>query len=125
MMRAPAQAFPQNATSASTTVYVGAAILHGWGFRETSDTARAELEVRDGAQGQLIVPITLLAGESTRDWLSGTGLYVRTGLYVAMLTGTAQWSLWATPLNDAGGLEPLDVPGLFDGLAETIWQASR
>lgn len=123
MMNAPAQVFPVAATSASTTVYVGAAILHGWALRETSDTARAELELRDGANGPPIVPVTLVAGQSTRDWLSGEGIYVRTGLYVAMLSGIVQCSLWATPLNDAGDVEPLDVPGIIDQLTDTIWAA--
>lgn len=125
MRFAPAQLFPVSATTTSTSVYVGAAILHGWAYRETTDTTRAELELRDGASGPVVVPITLLAGESTRDWLGDVGIYVRTGLYVAVLSGTVQVSLWATPIEDASHVEPFDLHDAFDALLETTWQAPR
>lgn len=113
---------PTAATSNSTNVYEGAAILHGWSWRETSDLNRAELELRDGSNGPLIVPVTLSPGQSTRDWLGDVGIYVRTGLYVAMLSGTAQWSLWMVPIEDASHVEPFDFADAFDNLIETTWQ---
>lgn len=121
MMFGPAQVLPVAATSTSVDVFEGAAILHGWSWRETTDLTRAEVELRDGAGGPSIVTITLDAGESTRDWLSGAGIYVRTGLYVAVTSGTVKASLWALPLASTDLAEPVDVRAWLDELIDILW----
>ena len=121
MILGPAQVLPIATTTSDVDVYEGAAILHGWAWRETTDAARTEFELRDGSGGPLIVPVTLSAGQSTRDWLSGTGILVRTGLYLRVLSGSVSASLWFRPVNDANQHGPIDVRQLIDELVETLW----
>lgn len=119
MLLGPAQVLEVDVNGANVTPYVGAAILHGWALKETSDTNRAELELHDGQGGPLVVPINLTAGGSTRDWLSGVGIYIRTGIYIVALSGSVHGSLWFMPTNTDH--EPFDLRQAFDDLIETVW----
>lgn len=66
-----------------------------WSFLETTGTGRATLRLRDGsdAGGELIVPVSLSAGESTRDWLGPQGIPCHAGVYLEMVTGAVEGSI--------------------------------
>lgn len=63
-----------------------------WSFRETTTAAVARLRLHDGsdANADLIVPISLSADQSTRDWLGPQGIPCRAGVYLEMITGTVE-----------------------------------
>ncbi len=92
--------FPVADTTVDVTPYIGAACLRGWSFQETTGGAGASLVIFDGpaAAGQIVAPITLLAGESTRDYPSGDGILLRTGATVVVVAGEIAGALWLTPL---------------------------
>jgi hypothetical protein len=71
-------------------------LLMGWALLETGGVAGATVEVWDGqdATGQLLVPITLLAGQSTRDWLAGDGVLSQSGLFLNVVSGTVRGVVW-------------------------------
>lgn len=81
----------------SQRVLGGPSLLMGWSFLETTGTASASVEVWDGADttAQLVAVVSLVAGESTRDWLGPGGVYCSEGLFVNVLTGAVRGTLWA------------------------------
>lgn len=70
--------------------------LMGFALRETTGTAGATVELRDGtdATGDLVVAVTLAAGESTRDHFGEGGLGLGTGLYLVRVAGSVDGSVW-------------------------------
>lgn len=88
--------------SASTDVQaVGAACtLLGWSFGENAGTAAvAELYLRDGTSsaGTIVAHITLNPDESIREAAPNPGLKITTGVYVDMVSGTCDGSIWYVP----------------------------
>lgn len=120
----PAQVLPFATTAVDVTPYRGAAILHGWAVKETTNAAPASFNLCDGTGGPVIVPITLATNESTRDWLDGAGIIVRTGLYVDVLSGSVSGTLWFRPVDpDIDQLE-LDVHDWLDHVLHALrWSA--
>lgn len=74
----------------------GHVIVYGWSLKESTGTAAAELDLIDGtdATGLNLVPITLTAGQSTRDWLGPQGLHFRNGLFPRVASGAIVGSVW-------------------------------
>lgn len=70
--------------------------LKGWWFRETTGTTAATLRLIDGSNttGQPVVGVNLAPGESTRDWLDGKGICIRTAVLVDLQTGTVEGGVW-------------------------------
>jgi len=64
-------------------------VLAGYALRETTGAAGATVILRNGtdATGEEIVPVTLAAGESTRDWFGARGPSFDQGVYVDVVTG--------------------------------------
>lgn len=120
MIIAPAQVAPFGPTTVDVEPFIGPNILHGWSWVETTGLARAHVELTDGKNGALIVPITLSAGQSTRDWLDGRGIYVVSSLFIHVLSGSVRGSLWATPDPHAQGAQPLDVLELAAQVLERL-----
>lgn len=75
--------------------------LYGWSFLETTGAASATLEVFDGtnANGQSISPISLTAGQSTRDIWGKPGIEITNGLFVNVLSGSVRGSLYVLGLS--------------------------
>lgn len=105
-MLPPAQVLPFAATSADVTLYTGAAVLLGWALVETTGTASAALDIRDGTgtAGQSVVPVTLAANESTRDYPPGNGIAIQFGLFIDMTSGSARGTLWYLPVTSEDDL---------------------
>lgn len=80
----------------SGVVLSGRGVLRGYSFRETSGTAAAVLRVRAGfnATANLIASVSLVAGESVRDYFGESGLRADTGLYVEVVSGVVEGSVW-------------------------------
>lgn len=121
MILGPAQVLPVADTSASTTVWVGAGILHGWAFYNASAASRAVITLNDGIGGPTIVPVSLTAGQSTRDWLSGTGVQIVTGLYLTVVSGAVSVSLWFRPDDDGTVSAPLNLHDALDQLIDSAF----
>lgn len=81
--------------------------LYGWSFVETSGTDIAEIDLYDGSSnnGNLLVPITLSPGQSTRDWLGKPGLRVQGGVFADLVAGSVRGSIWVVGLSDDAILE--------------------
>jgi len=82
--------------TAGSALFGGQARLCGGSLRNTSTTATAVVDLYDGggSGGQPVANVNLAANESTRDWLSGEGLRIRTGLYVNVTSGSVRVVLW-------------------------------
>jgi hypothetical protein len=71
--------------------------LMGYAVRETTGAAAAVVELRDGADGadgDLVVPIDLKAGETVRDWFGDIGLEVAVGLVVVVVSGAVDGAVY-------------------------------
>lgn len=124
-MFTPAQVLPFTTTTVDVNLYVGAAVLAGWSWVETTGLNNATVNLLDGPAGPLIVPVTLAPNESTRDPLPFPGIYVRTGLYVQVTLGSVAGSLWFAPAPESPELLELDLGTLFGELHDVIWEAGR
>lgn len=102
-----ARSQPIDTTTSDVQVLGGAAFLHGWSLEETTGSAGASVVLRDGTgtDGVFIVGITLLPGESTRDWLAGAGIGVRTGLFLEVVAGSVEGAAWVLPATLDGPWE--------------------
>lgn len=71
----------------------------GYAIRETSGTAGAVVRLLDGfdSNGDLLVPINLSANESVRDWFQPTGISYGAGLYVQVVSGTIEGTVFLAP----------------------------
>lgn len=100
--------------AASRLLIRGRCLLKGWAVRETAGVTNARLALRDGttASGRRIVPISLLANESTRDWLSEEGIAFEQGVFFELVAGTIEGSVWVIP---EVRLDRVSVPLVDDG----------
>lgn len=74
-------------------------MLKGLSFREVNGTS-ARVEVLDGSSnGVLVATVTLINGESVRDWFAEQGVLLESGLFVAVQAGTVAGAVWAIPEN--------------------------
>lgn len=94
------RSIPTGNPASTGELYNGDLILYGWTFTETSGAATAQVDLFDGgnAQSTLIASITLAAGQSTRDWLAGSGIHCLQGVFVNVVTGSARGAIWAQDL---------------------------
>ena len=71
-------------------------MLYGWALKETSGVNSAELDIYDGqdTNGQLVVPITLQASQSTRDIMFPQGLHLEVGYFPNVASGTVSGAVW-------------------------------
>lgn len=95
------------ATTTNYTFISRGGRLYGWSFEETTGAAVAQLELIDGSSdsGDRIVPITLLANESTRDWLGRPGIQITRGVYLKVVAGSVRATIWYLGLSDEELLE--------------------
>jgi hypothetical protein len=76
--------------------------LYGWSFEESTGSAAAKLELVDGTStgGLIIVSITLLANESTRDIWGKPGIRVQNGVFLNMVSGSARANIYYLGMTD-------------------------
>ncbi len=79
----------QVGTGGTTRVANTPTAVMGYALRETSGVAPAVLVLRDGsdANGDTLIPITLAAGESVRDWFGPAGVNVSAGVFADLVSG--------------------------------------
>lgn len=87
---------PVSAAPAMVAPLAGALRLGGWSFLETTGAATALVELWDGGQtgGETVAVIELLAGATDGRTCPGLGLYIDSGLTVAVLAGSVRGSVW-------------------------------
>lgn len=98
----PIDTFPIDVTTDGFQLTSREGRLFGWSFVETTGSAAAQVRVIDGGNsgGLEIVNITLSAGQSTRDWLAKPGLRFRSGIYIDIVAGSIQGSIWPLLLTE-------------------------
>ena len=101
-MLPPAHLFPFAATTTDVTLYTGTGILLGFSFAETAGAA-AQLTVNDGPDDTYpeILRVNFAANGYTQGTCGPAGVLIRTGLFVEILSGTAEGSLWLLPVTNA------------------------
>jgi hypothetical protein len=116
MLLPAAKVLPILTTTTDVALAGGLWVVRGWAFKNTDGANPASVELYDGTgtNGALIVPVDLLAGESTRDWLSGSGIAAESGLYLHVAAGSVEGSVWYS----AGTLD--DGFAFVDG-AKPFW----
>ncbi len=84
-----------NLPSASKQLVNNSGCLTVHATRETTGTTAAVYRFWDGsgANGTLIMPVSLTAGESTRDDFHEHHIVFRTGLYYELVSGTLEGSV--------------------------------
>lgn len=84
------------ATNAVAMLGNSAGRLVGFALKETTGVNPAELDLLDGvnADGDILVPITLTAGQSTRDWYGPAGISFGRGLFAQLITGSVTGTVW-------------------------------
>lgn len=72
--------------------------LAGYAVRETTGTTGAVIQLLDGREsGELFLPISLAAGESTRDWYMPVGVGFVDGLYLRVVSGAVEGAVFIAP----------------------------
>lgn len=99
----PAQPLPFPATTGAVALLTnGAGIVVGWAVEETTGLNVARVVIGDGnaaAITRAIVPITLQASESSRDFPPNGGIMFQQGLAVQITAGTVAGVLHAVLLS--------------------------
>lgn len=84
------------ATNAKTVLSNSAGRCVGWSIKEATGAAAAELDLLDGTNvdGNLLFPITLAAGESSREWFGPSGISFGVGLFTQLVSGSVTGTVW-------------------------------
>lgn len=88
------------ANSASPPILLsGGGSLYGWAFKETTGNTAASFDILDGetANGNLMVPIALTGGQSTRDWFTVRPMPIYQGVFLNVISGTFEGVVWFEP----------------------------
>jgi hypothetical protein len=85
---------------ASAQVDFSAGRVRWWAFRETSGASPAVLRFWDGsaAGSQLLMPISLAGGESTRDFVGHDLIPYYVGLFMEVVSGTVEGAMMVSEL---------------------------
>lgn len=118
----PAQ--PENIPTASAQIVNGRVLVMGYAVAETTGSATAALRLRDGttSAGTRILPIHLAINESVRDWFGPNGIVYEQGIFVEVVSGAIEGSIYCIPETLLGpdGFRKL-IRGLTEG-AEYVGQ---
>lgn len=81
--------------SASTQVAGTPKAYVGFSLRETSGTVGAVVRIYDNttASGTELDTVSLLAGETAREWYPSDGIRTRVGVYVQVVSGAVSGSI--------------------------------
>lgn len=99
----PAAVLPIVATTTDLTLLTGPFVLRGWALAETTGSAAVTAELYDGNDENdvLVAPLFLLSGTSSVLWAADSGIILRTGLFLEMLSGSIEGAIYYTPLTRA------------------------
>ena len=91
----PASA-PATYATAAGQVVTGSGRLAGLALAETTGTAAAKVRIHDGvgAGAPLLFTVDLAANESVRDFFNGQGLAFTAGIYVELVSGAIEGSVF-------------------------------
>lgn len=95
------------ATAGDPLLIVGGGIvLRGWSMRNPDEEASATVRLVDGSgvNGTEISWVDLLPSESTREWFSGDGIAVMSGLLIVPEAGDVTGSVYYSPGTLIAGL---------------------
>ena len=115
----PVPAQPENVPTASASLISGRVLVFGYAVAETTGSATAALRLRDGtaSSGTRILPIHLAANESVRDWFGPNGIVYQQGIYVEVVSGAIEGSIWIIPESLVGpNVFGKLVSGRFEGV---------
>jgi hypothetical protein len=59
-----------------------------------TDPSGAVLRIRDGEGGTSLVPLSLAAGESAREWWGPAGVATTAGVYVELVSGSVEGTIF-------------------------------
>lgn len=96
----PGPARPIPIAMAST----GAVVLFGLAVRETSGTAGAVVRLHNGTDvnGEVVVPVSLNAGESVRDAWPPLGVIMEGGIFPELVSGAVEGAYFIRDWSDEG-----------------------
>lgn len=99
----PVKTFPIGVSTVDVNPFQRGTLLTGFSFIETTGAAVAEVDILDGnnAAGALAAPVSLLAGQSTRDTFGAHGLYFQSGPYLRLVAGSIRGALWYIDITEA------------------------
>src|SRR4051794_30754957 len=88
----PVTALAFGPTAASVQITPKDGILLGFALLETTGAAAAVVDLVDGADDNApsLVPVSLAAGQSTRDTYSSWGVWIQRGLRLKVTSGTVR-----------------------------------
>lgn len=83
----------------------GRVTLFGWALKESTGSASAELDIYNGGgtNGQLVAPIALNAGQSTREYWGPEGIRMPAGMFQNATSGTAIGSVFVCDCSSHPG----------------------
>lgn len=103
MSRVPSIPLDIVSGAASSQLIAGRVIVTGIMVRETSGAASATMRLHDGGVGGLsIIPITLAANESIRDWWQPGGIVYERAIFYELVTGTIEGIVTCIPEDLVG-----------------------
>ena len=111
----PVPATPFDIPAASAQLAAGRMLVMGVIIGESSGVATAKVRIRDGVTvaGTRVLPFTLAANESVRDWFGDYGIVYEQGLFVEVVAGAVEGSI-------AVVLESRIGPGAFARLVHSL-----
>lgn len=92
----PIQAIAVPATTSGQPILAGDSLLCGYSIKESTGTAPAEFQIYDGSSnnGQLVLDVTLLAGQSVVEELPFPGVYLGNGMQLVVTVGSVSGAIW-------------------------------
>ena len=103
---------------ASAMLLGGRCLVLGVAIGESTGAATAKARIRDGTAvtGTRLVPFTLAANESVRDWFGDFGFVYEQGVFFELVSGTVEGSVLVVPETILGpdGFRKL-IYGLHEG----------
>jgi hypothetical protein len=112
-------AIPLDLPGASTQLINGRVLVLGMAVGELTGAAAAKVRFRDGTtvNGGRILPVTLGANETVRDWFGDFGFLYQQGVFFELVSGSVEGCIYVTPedLLGPGGFGKL-ITGLYEGI---------
>lgn len=91
-----ANSFAIPTTTADRLLLGTMAAVRGWNFAETTAGALAKVRLWDGSndEGNKLATIEIPSGQSKEFWLPGGGLAAYVGVFLEVVSGSVEGTLW-------------------------------
>lgn len=89
-----------DATTVDLSLASGAFLLVGWALAETTNAAAAKCYISDGTvalSANKQIPLTLAINESTRDFVTNLGIILERGVFLDMVSGSIEGTIYVVP----------------------------